>query len=68
VWGVHSIATKERERHRRHGLAGCEVLRLGGFSKRGDRTIWWPACPSGTPSATDMVRIAYVGREDVRVA
>ena len=41
----------------------CRLACKGGFAKAGQRVICVPGVPLGTPGATNMLRIAFVGPE-----
>ena len=41
----------------------CRIAFQEGFAKPGDRVIVTAGVPLGTPGATNMLRIAYVGDE-----
>jgi pyruvate kinase len=44
----------------------CRTAFKEGFAKAGQRVIIVAGVPLGTPGATNMVRIAYVGAETTR--
>jgi pyruvate kinase len=61
VWGLHTVAGEEP-----HDLEGmiahaAEVAEAEGLAARGERIIITAGVPLGTPGATNMLRIAYVG-------
>ena len=63
VWGVHCVVTEDA-----HDLddmvdRACRIAFREGFAKAGQRVIVVAGVPLGTPGATNMVRIAYVGAE-----
>jgi len=63
VWGVHCVVTEDARDvddmvERAYGIAFKE-----GFAKAGQRVIVVAGVPFGTPGATNMLRIAYVGGE-----
>jgi pyruvate kinase len=66
VWGVHCIVAEDA-----HDLDDM-VERAGrlafkdGFAKAGQRVIIVAGVPLGTPGATNMLRIAFVGAEAAR--
>jgi pyruvate kinase len=63
VWGVHSIQTKDASDIDDMAFRACKFAVREGFSKVGDRVIIVAGMPFGTPGATNMVRIAFVGSE-----
>jgi pyruvate kinase len=63
VWGVHCVVTEDaRDQDDMVQRASRIVLREG-FAKVGQRVIIVAGIPLGTPGATNMVRIAFVGAE-----
>jgi len=63
VWGVHCVVTEDA-----HDLddmvdRACRIAFREGFAKAGQRAIVVAGVPLGTPGATNMLRIAYVGTE-----
>jgi pyruvate kinase len=42
-------------------LRACRIAFREGFAKAGDRVIIAAGVPLGTPGATNMLRIAFVG-------
>jgi pyruvate kinase len=64
VWGVHCvIAETAHDQDDMVERAGRIAFR-DGFARAGERVIIVAGVPFGTPGATNMVRIAYVGTED----
>jgi pyruvate kinase len=63
VWGVHSIVAEDaRDLDDMVGRA-CRLAFKDGFAKGGQRVIIVAGVPLGTPGATNMLRIAFVGSE-----
>jgi len=63
VWGVHCIVVADA-----HDLdvmvdRACRLAFREGFARAGQRIIICAGVPLGTPGATNMVRIAFVGAE-----
>jgi pyruvate kinase len=63
VWGVHCVVTEDA-----HDLddmvdRACRIAFREGFAKAGQRAIVVAGVPLGTPGATNMLRVAYVGAE-----
>jgi pyruvate kinase len=63
VWGVHCVVTEDA-----HDLddmvdRACRLAFQEGFAKAGQRVIAVAGVPLGTPGATNMLRIAYVGQD-----
>ena len=53
-----------RARPGRYGDRACRIAFKEGFAKSGQRVIIVAGVPLGTPGATNMLRIAFVGSED----
>ena len=65
VWGVHCVVAEDA-----HDLddmvdRACRIAFKDGFAKAGQRVIVVAGVPLGTPGATNMLRIAFVGSEPV---
>jgi pyruvate kinase len=63
AWGVHSIVAEDA-----HDLddmvdRACRLAFKDGFAKGGQRVIIVAGVPLGTPGATNMLRIAFVGEQ-----
>ena len=65
VWGVHSIRTKDASDIDDMAFRACKFALREGFAQVGDRIIVVAGMPFGTPGATNMVRIAFVGSDDI---
>jgi pyruvate kinase len=64
VWGVHCVVAEDaHDQDDMVDRAGSIAFR-DGFAKAGQRVIIVAGVPLGTPGATNMVRIAYVGPKD----
>jgi pyruvate kinase len=63
VWGVHCIVAEDA--HDLDDLVdrACRLAFKDGFAKPGQRVIIVSGVPLGTPGATNMLRIAFVGAE-----
>ncbi|MBI5131710.1 MAG: pyruvate kinase [Rhodopseudomonas palustris] len=67
VWGVHCVVAEDaKDQDDMVDRAGRIAFR-DGFAKSGQRVIIVAGVPLGTPGATNMVRIAYVGPTDTDV-
>jgi pyruvate kinase len=64
VWGVHSVVTEEAGDIDAQVARACRIAFREGFAKPGQRVIVVAGVPLGTPGATNMVRIAFVGADD----
>jgi pyruvate kinase len=63
VWGVHSVVTEDARDVDDMVSRACRIAFREGFAKPGQRVIVVAGVPFGTPGATNMLRIAYVGQE-----
>jgi pyruvate kinase len=65
VWGVHSVIAEDARDQDDMVDRACRIVFKDGFARAGQRIIVAAGVPFGTPGATNMVRIAFVG-SDVR--
>jgi pyruvate kinase len=63
VWGVHSIVAEDARNQDDMVERACRLAFRDGFAKAGQRVIIVAGVPLGTPGATNMLRIAFVGSE-----
>ena len=63
VWGVHCVVAEDAHDQDDMVDRGSRISFKDGFSRAGQRIIVVAGVPLGTPGATNMVRIAYVGTE-----
>ena len=63
VWGVHCIVAEDARDLDDMVDRACRLAFREGFAKAGQRIIIVAGVPLGTPGATNMVRIAFVGAE-----
>ncbi len=63
VWGVHAIVTKDADDVDDMTARACKLANREGFSRDGDRIVVVAGVPFGTPGATNMIRIAFTGKE-----
>jgi pyruvate kinase len=64
VWGVHAVIGRDPKDARDMTVMGADVALRDGFAKRGQRVVLVAGVPFGTPGATNMVRLAFVGTEN----
>jgi pyruvate kinase len=64
VWGVHCVVTEDAHDQDDMVDRACRIAFKEGFAKAGQRVIVVAGVPFGTPGATNMLRIAYVGGDD----
>src|SRR5262249_10788740 len=61
VWGLHTVAGDEPTNLEEMIAHAAEVAETEGLAAKGERVIITAGVPLGTPGATNMIRIAYVG-------
>jgi pyruvate kinase len=64
VWGVHCVVTEDIVDIDAMVAHACRIAFREGFARPGQRVIVVAGVPIGTPGATNMVRIAFVGADD----
>ena len=63
VWGVHCVVAEDARDLDDMVDRACRLVFREGFAKAGQRIIIVAGVPLGTPGATNMVRIAFVGSD-----
>ena len=63
VWGLHCVVTEDATDLDDMVNRACRIVASEGFGKPGDRVIISAGVPLGTPGATNMLRIAYIGSD-----
>jgi pyruvate kinase len=63
VWGVHCVVAEDASDQDDMVNRASRITFREGFAKAGQRIIIVAGIPLGTPGATNMVRIAFVGGE-----
>jgi len=63
VWGVHSIVAEDAHDLDDMVARACRLAFKDGFARAGQRVIIVAGVPLGTPGATNMLRIAFVGQD-----
>jgi len=66
AWGVHSIVAEDARDLDDMVDRACRLAFRDGFSNPGHRAIIVAGVPLGTPGATNMLRIAFVGADTAR--
>ena len=61
VWGVHCVVAEDARDQDDMVERACQIAFREGFAKAGQRVIIVAGVPLGTPGATNMIRIAFVG-------
>jgi pyruvate kinase len=65
VWGIHCVVAEDAYDQDDMVARACHLAFRDGFAKAGRRVIIVAGLPLGTPGATNMIRIAFVGAEAV---
>ncbi|MEA2976490.1 MAG: pyruvate kinase [Alphaproteobacteria bacterium] len=63
VWGIHCVVAQDAHDQDDMVERACRIAFREGFAKAGQRVIIVAGVPLGTPGATNMLRIAFVGAE-----
>ena len=63
VWGVHCVIAEDAHDQDDMVERACRIAFADGFAKAGRRVIIVAGVPLGTPGATNMLRIAFVGSD-----
>ena len=63
VWGVHCVVADDAHDQDDMVDRASRIAFQDGFTRTGQRVIIVAGVPLGTPGATNMVRIAFVGNE-----
>jgi pyruvate kinase len=63
VWGVHCVVAEDAQDQDDMVERACRLAFRDGFTRVGQRVIVVAGVPLGTPGATNMLRIAFVGAE-----
>jgi pyruvate kinase len=61
AWGVHSVVTEDINNFQEMVAKAVTVARHEEFARPGDRLVVTAGVPFGTPGATNILRIAWVG-------
>ena len=63
VWGLHCVVTHDADELEGMVDHACKIAFTEKFAEAGDRIIITAGVPFGTPGATNMLRIAYIGAD-----
>jgi pyruvate kinase len=61
VWGIHCVVAEDARDQDDMVERACQIAVRDGFAKAGQRVIVVAGVPLGTPGATNMMRVAFVG-------
>ncbi|HVT56659.1 MAG TPA: pyruvate kinase alpha/beta domain-containing protein, partial [Xanthobacteraceae bacterium] len=64
LWGTHCVVMEDAPDLDAVVERACNIAFRESFAKAGQRVILVAGVPLGTPGATNMVRIAFVGGRD----
>ncbi|MBV9558189.1 MAG: pyruvate kinase, partial [Pseudolabrys sp.] len=64
AWGIHSVVTEDAHDQDDMVERASKIAFREGFAKAGERVIIVAGVPLGTPGATNMLRLAFVGGSD----
>jgi pyruvate kinase len=67
VWGVHCVIAEDARDQDDMVDRACQIAFKEGFAKAGQRIIVVAGVPLGTPGATNMMRVAFVGANSEQV-
>ena len=62
-WGLHCVLTADAQDLDDMVARACRIAFSEGFAQPGQRIIITAGVPLGTPGATNMLRVAYVGKD-----
>ncbi|PTW59491.1 pyruvate kinase [Breoghania corrubedonensis] len=63
VWGTHCVVSEDARDENEMVDRACRLAFKDGFARPGQRIIITAGVPFGTPGATNMLRIAFVGSD-----
>jgi len=63
AWGIHCVVAEDAHDQDDMVERACRIAFKDGFAKAGRRVIIVAGVPLGTPGATNMIRIAFVGAD-----
>ncbi len=63
AWGVHCVLTEDAKDFDDMVGRACAIAQREGFARDGERIVVTAGLPFGTPGATNLLRIVYVGRD-----
>jgi pyruvate kinase len=63
AWGIHCIVAEDAHDQDDMVVRACRLAFQDGFAKAGRRIIIVAGVPLGTPGATNMIRVAFVGAD-----
>jgi pyruvate kinase len=67
AWGIHCVVAEDARDQDDMVERACKIAFKDGFAKAGQRVIIVAGVPLGTPGATNMMRIAFVGTQAAEI-
>jgi pyruvate kinase len=61
AWGLHCVVTKDAQSFEDMSERACQIAFREGFATAGQRIVVTAGVPLGTPGATNLLRVAFVG-------
>jgi pyruvate kinase len=62
AWGIHTVIAEDARDQDDMVERACQIAFKNGFAKAGQRIVVVAGLPLGTPGATNMIRVAFVGQ------
>jgi pyruvate kinase len=63
AWGLHCVVTQDAQNFEDMSERACQIAFTEGFAGPGQRIVVTAGFPLGTPGATNLLRVAFVGRK-----
>ena len=63
AWGLHCVVTEDAQNFEDMSERACQIAFREGFASAGQRIVVTAGVPLGTPGATNLLRVAFVGRK-----
>jgi pyruvate kinase len=63
AWGLHCVVTEDAQNFEDMSERACQIAFREGFATPGQRIVVTAGVPLGTPGATNLLRVAFVGRK-----
>ncbi|MDZ4739668.1 MAG: pyruvate kinase [Alphaproteobacteria bacterium] len=63
AWGLHCVVTADAADFEDMSERACQIAFQEGFANAGQRIVVTAGVPMGTPGATNLLRVAFVGRK-----
>lgn len=63
AWGLHCVVTEDAHDFEDMVDRACQIAFREGFAAAGQRIVVTAGVPLGTPGATNLLRVAFVGRK-----